>query len=100
MDYVRTDEEIAHQRDYEAREAANHSSTTIHYQIVEGIPPPDPVVRKVGWRVVRHVGKVTERTSQWFFRRVEAVGYAEEQLRNDSMAARRLGIHVHLTMDR
>ena len=60
MDYVRTDEEIAHQRTYEAREAANHGSVTIHYQIVEGVPPPDPVVRKVGWRVLRRIGGVTD----------------------------------------
>ena len=100
MDYVRTDEEIAHQRTYEAREAANHGSVTIHYQIVEGVPPPDPVVRKVGWRVLRRIGGVTERTSQWFFRRVEATQYADEQLKKDAAAAKRLGIHVHLTMDR
>jgi hypothetical protein len=98
--YVRTDEEIAHQRAYEAKEAANHGSITIHYEIIEGKPPPDPVVNKVGWRVVRHIGKVIERTSQWFFRRVEAVAYAEEHLRKDRLAAKRLGVHAHLTMDR
>ena len=98
-DYVRTDEELEHQHAYEAREAANHGSVTIRYRTVEGKPPPDPVVNKVGWRVVRQLGQVTERTSQWFFRRCEAADYADEQLQKDSIAAKRLGVHIHLTTD-
>jgi hypothetical protein len=100
MDYVRTNEEITYQRTYEAKEAANHGSATIHYRIVQETPPPDIVTRKFGWRVCRRAGGMKEEMSQWFFRRIEAIDYANEQLKKDSAAAKRLGVHVHLTMDR
>jgi hypothetical protein len=99
-DYIRTDAELAHQHAYEAREAARHAVAAIHYRIVESAPPPaDIITRGAAWRVVREISKKQE-WSGWFFRRVEAAAYRDEQMRRDRAAAQRLGIHVHVTGDR
>ena len=100
-DYVRTDAELAHQRAYEAREASLHGSAAqIHYRLIESKPEPDPVVRKIAWRVGRKVGDGKESISAWFYRRVEAIQYVKEQMERDASAAKRLGVHVHTTVGR
>jgi hypothetical protein len=89
--YVRTDEEVEHQRDYENREASRHNSVAqVHYRVIEG---------KGGmWRVGRQVSEGAEQMSAWFPRNVGANEYVKEQLQKDNDAARRLGVNVHLTV--
>jgi hypothetical protein len=99
--YVRTDAELAHQAAYEAKEASRHGSVTqIHYRLIEGVPPPSFITRKVGWQVGRRAGDQPETISRWFFRRVEATDYVKEAMRHDKGAAKRLGVEVHLTVGR
>jgi len=99
--YTRTEEELAAQKNYEVREASRHRSTVqIHYRIIEGKPPGNVIPRKVGWRVGRRVGEEKESISQWFYRRVEANDNVAVHVKNDRNAARRLGVHVHLTVQR
>ncbi len=99
--YVRTDEELAQQQAYETREASLHGSAAqIHYRIIEGKPPGNVIVRKIGWRVGRQIGREKEVVSQWFFRRVEATDYLKDQMWKDNAAAKRLGVSVHLTASR
>ncbi len=101
VDYVRTEEELLAQKNYEKREASRHlSAVQIHYRIIEGKPPGNVIVRKMGWRVGRKVGEEKESLSPWIFRRIEANDYVAKHTKMDSVAAERLGLHVHLTVQR
>jgi hypothetical protein len=97
--YQRTDEELAAQRDYEAREASRgKSAVQIYYRVIEGRPPDKVITRKVGWRAGRKIGEEKEALSQWFYRRVEVNDWVADQVKMDKNAAKRLGVHVHMTV--
>ena len=102
-EYVRTDAELAHQRNYEAREQARHSSVVqIVYAIDEVDPPPSSLAgeRHKGkcWIASRHIGEEkTGECSPSLYRRVEADDWVRSAVRRDRLAAKRLGVVLHVT---
>jgi hypothetical protein len=100
-DYVRTNAEEAHQRLYEAREASRTSATVqIVYMLRETASPRDGSAiaarHKVEYRVVRVCGDAAEEVSAPAYRKEEAVTKMREGMWRDRMAAKRLGIGVHI----
>lgn len=100
--YVRTDAELAYQKQYEAKEASKHlSAARVYYRVVESAPPPDIISRKTAFRVARKIDeKGKEEMSRWIFVRKEVADYLREQTRKDEDAAKRLGLQVHVTVTR
>jgi len=93
--YQRTDAEIAHQKRYEAREAARSQSTVqIYYEITEVPPEPGPIMRKKAWVLVRKVGENKETRSATFYNMHEVTGSLRENIVRDQRAAERLGVGI------
>lgn len=97
--YLRTDAEVAHQKAYEAREASRHKSTVqIAYRIDKSKAQAHAGGR-VGdaFCVVRQVGDGKEETSAIVYRQYEAISMLREAIWRDEMAAKRLGVGIHVT---
>jgi hypothetical protein len=99
-EYVRTDAELAHQREYEAREAKRHGVILVTYKLDEF--RPDGTVSALAsrssraWVIHRHVNDQAPTKSRDFYRRSEALEYLHEEEKKDGQAAKRLGTAVHV----
>jgi hypothetical protein len=97
--YQRTDEELAHQAAYEARERNLHTSTVqVVYRVEKVRPDPGPIARKLAWVVIRRVNDEKEQTSAQMYRLQETVSYIRESLIRDREAAKRLGVGIHTSV--
>jgi hypothetical protein len=97
--YQRTDAELAHQKQYEAREASRSTSVVqIHYRIDEILS-----ARYAGGKqerafvICRAIGDEKEARSMTYWRKVEVKEALREAMKRDKQAAERLGVGVHVT---
>jgi hypothetical protein len=102
--YVRSDGEVAFQKNYEAREASRAGSAAqISYRI-ESIPSRidasyiESRNPKGAFVVVRQVGDGKEERSVPMYRQSEASAAVRENMWRDEMAAKRLGVKIHVTL--
>jgi hypothetical protein len=112
--YVRTDEEKAHQAEYERKEAAKHgrveqvvvqqpvdTAPVITYTVEESVPNdgPTPVTRKIIWHLKRAVTKSSrdgETKMGPYYRKVEALQAEDENVWRDEAAAARIGTAIRI----
>ena len=102
--YLRSDGELAFQKEYETREASRAGSATqITYRIdlvpsridASYIEARNP---KGAFVVVRQLGDGKEQRSAPVYRRSEAISAVQEGMWRDKMAAERLGITIHVML--
>lgn len=96
--YVRSDAELAHQRAYEAKESSRTDNTIQITYRIEKSQQQQRAGGKVGdaFCVVRKVGDKKEETSATVYRHVEAINMLKEGAWRDKMAAKRLGLDIHV----
>jgi hypothetical protein len=98
--YIRTDAEVAHQANYEARErkrGRRESAMKITYGIVE-MPARDQVIKRTCTYVVVRTCNGAEERSAPFYRQQEAATHIKEAWERDRVAAKRLGVDIHVTV--